>query len=355
MIVTSAPGRVNLIGEHTDYNAGFVLPTPIPQRTRVALQPLGGERVIVSSRELGGSVDYRLGDEHRRDGWPDYVMGCTAMLRRAGHRITGGELRITSDVPVGGGLASSAALEIAVLRAFREAHALAIDDVQLALLGQRAEVEFVGAPVGAMDQLASSLGTLGAALFIDLRSLKLRSIPLPAADLIVIDSGLHHDHAAGDYRLRRAQCDEAARLLGVAALRDVTTAELAVAARLPPPLDRRARHVVTENARVLAAVRALEDGDLVRLGVLLREAHASLRDDFEVSLPAIDQLVDLANADPAIYGARLTGGGFGGSIVALAARDEGAVAANRIAAHYQARTGLVPQVLVPGGATCSRS
>jgi len=264
MIVTSAPGRVNLIGEHTDYNAGFVLPTPIPQRTRVALQPLGGERVIVSSRELGGSVDYRLGDERRRDGWPDYVMGCTAMLRRAGHRITGGELRITSDVPVGSGLASSAALEIAMLRAFREACALAIDDVRLALLGQRAEVELVGAPVGAMDQLASSLGSLGAALFIDLRSLELRSIPLPAADLIVIDSGLHHDHAAGDYRLRRAQCDEAARLLGVAALRDVTTAELAVVARLPPPLDRRARHVVTENARVLAAVRALEDGDLGR-------------------------------------------------------------------------------------------
>jgi galactokinase len=355
MITTSAPGRVNLIGEHTDYNEGFVLPTPIPQRTRVELRPLGGDRVIVSSRELGASAVYRLGDELHRGAWLDYVMGCTAMLRQAGHRIAGGELRITSDVPVGSGLASSAALEIAVLRAFRQACALPIDDTQLAWLGHRAEAEFVGAPVGAMDQLAVSLGTVGSALFIDLRSREIRSIPLPAADLVVIASGLRHDHAAGDYRVRRAECAEAARRLGVASLRDVGTAELPAIARLPPPLDRRARHVVSENARVLVAVRALEHGDLALLGALLREAHASLRDDFEVSLPAIDQLVALANADPAIYGARLTGGGFGGSIVALASRGEGAAAAARIAARYQLDTGQVPEVLVPGGATCSPS
>jgi galactokinase len=355
MIAASAPGRVNLIGEHTDYNEGFVLPTPIPQRTRVELQERGDDRVVVWSEELGASAAYRLGDEHRRSEWVDYIMGCTAMLRRAGHRIAGCELRIASDVPVGSGLSSSAALEIAVLRAFRAAYALAIDDVRLALLGQRAEVELVGAPVGAMDQLAASLGRLGAALLIDLRSLDVRSIPLPAADLVVIASGVRHDHAAGDYRVRREECDEAARQLGVRALRDLGTADLAEIARLPPPLDRRARHVVTENARVLAAVQAIERGDLDELGALLREAHASMRDDFEASLPVIDRLAELANADRAIYGARLTGGGFGGSIVALAVNGEGRAAADRIALRYAAATGLVPQVLIAGDPRCGRS
>jgi galactokinase len=349
MIRASAPGRVNLIGEHTDYNAGFVLPTPIPQRTRVELEPTGGDRVVVSSRELAASAVYRLGDEQRGGTWLDYVMGCTAMLRAAGHQIAGATLRIDSDVPVGSGLSSSAALEIAVLRAFREANALALADLPLALLGQRAEVELVGAPVGAMDQITASLGTLGEALFIDCRDFAIRSIPMPVADLIVIGSGLRHDHASGDYRVRRQECDEAARQLGVTALRDVSVTDLAAIARLPAPLDRRARHVVTENARVLAAVRALEIRDLAGLGALLRTAHDSMRDDFEASLPAIDALVELANADPAIYGARITGGGFGGAIVALAVRGEGAAATARITTQYQAKTGHQPQVLVQGG------
>jgi galactokinase len=179
--------------------------------------------------------------------------------------------------------------------------------------------------------------------------MELRSIPLPAADLVVIASGLRHDHAAGDYRVRRAECDEAARRLGVATLRDVTTAELAAVERLPSPLDRRARHVITENARVLAAVHAIEVGELRELGALLRAAHDSMRDDFEASLPAIDRLVDLAEADPAIFGARMTGGGFGGSIVAIAIRGEGRAAAERIAAQYQTQTGLVPTILLAGG------
>jgi galactokinase len=348
MIRTSAPGRVNLIGEHTDYNAGFVLPTPIPQRTRVELEPTNDDRVVVTSRELAATAAYRLGEERRSGTWLDYVMGCTAMLRDAGHRIAGCTLRIESDVPVGSGLSSSAALEIAVLRALREANALAIDDLPLALLGQRAEVELVGAPVGAMDQLAASLGKAGEALFIDCRDFTNRSIPLPTADLIVIGSGLRHDHAAGDYRVRRAECDEAARQLGVTTLRDVGASDLAAIHRLPAPLARRARHVVTENARVLAAVRAIEAQDLAGLGALLRAGHDSMRDDFEASLPAIDQLVEIANADPAIYGARITGGGFGGAIVALAVRGEGVAATARITTPYQLRTGQQPQVLVGG-------
>jgi galactokinase len=350
MTIASAPGRVNLIGEHTDYNEGFVLPTPIPQRTLVELRARGDDQIVVWSREIGAWASYRLGDERRRGGWLDYVMGCTAMLRDAGHRIAGSELRIASQVPLGGGLSSSAALEIAVLRGFRAAYALEIDDLELAMIGHRAETQLVGAPVGAMDQLASSLGRLGSALFIDLRSLEIRSLALPPADLVVIGSGLRHDHAAGDYRTRRAECEEAARRLGVPALRDVGLADLPEIAALPPPLDRRARHVVTENARVLAAVRAIEDGDLRTLGELLGAAHASMRDDFEASLPEIDHLVAIADADPAIWGARITGGGFGGSIVALARRGQGAAAAARVAARYAAEIGIPPQILVPEGA-----
>jgi galactokinase len=349
MIVASAHGRVNLIGEHTDYNEGFVLPALIRQRTRVELVPQGGDHMTVVSRELGTAA-YELGREQRQGKWHDYVMGCTQMLRATGHRITGGELRIASDVPVGSGLASSAALEVAVLRAFRKAHGLALDDIPLALLAQRAEVEFVGAPVGAMDQLVASLGHLDAVLFIDLRGPVIRSIPLPAADLIVIASGLRHDHAAGDYRVRRAECEEAARLLGVKALRDVGVDELPRLAGLPGPVARRARHIITENARVLAAVRAIEAGELRELGALLRAAHDSMRDDFEASLPAIDRLVDLAEADPAVFGARMTGGGFGGSIVAVAIRGEGAAAAERIAEQYRTQTGLIPEILAAGGA-----
>ena len=354
MITASAPGRVNLIGEHTDYNDGFVLPTPIPQRTYVELVERTDRRVVVTSRELG-THEYVLGEEQRRGSWIDYVAGCTAMLRATGHAVGGCELSIRSDVPLGAGLSSSASLEVAVLRALRTAYDVPIDDVQLALLGQRAEVELVGAPVGAMDQLAASLGHDGTALFIDIRTLTVRDVALPAADLIVIASGLLHDHANGDYRTRRAECDRAARLLGVASLRDVSEADLDRVAALPAPLDRRVRHVVTENARVVAAVAAIEAGDLTRLGALFYASHHSMRRDYEVSLPAIDSLVELCAVEPAVYGARLTGGGFGGSIVALAQLGCGSDAASRITARYALATGNVPRILVAGGSPCSRS
>ncbi|MBA3498991.1 MAG: galactokinase, partial [Deltaproteobacteria bacterium] len=315
MIEASAPGRVNLIGEHTDYNAGFVLPMPIPQQTRVEMRRRGDATANVWSRELNASAEYQIGMEQRRGDWLDYVMGCTDVLVRDHHIVGGFDMRIASDVPLGAGLSSSASLEVAVLRALRTAFALPIDDKQIALYGQRAENELVGAPVGAMDQLCASLGVPGAALFIDTRSLEVMPIPVSAQlDLVVIASGLRHVHATGDYKTRRAECERAAELLGVPALRDAeTTAELAA---LPPPLDRRARHVVTENARVLAAVVALREDNFAQLGELFRCSHISMRDDFEVSVDAIDTLVEIANADPVIYGARLTGGGFGGSIVA---------------------------------------
>jgi galactokinase len=329
VVKASAPGRVNLIGEHTDYNAGYVLPMPIPQRTEVELRLRKDSIVRVWSRELKVTGEYRIGAEERRGLWLDYVMGCTDVLNRAGYPLGGCDLYISSDVPLGSGLSSSASLEVACLRALREAFSLAIDDTQLALFGQRAENELVGAPVGVMDQLCASLGVPGHALFIDTRSLEATSIKVsPALDLIVIASGLQHDHSKGDYRTRRAECEEAARLLGVASLRDVEDHERV--ASLPAPLDRRARHVVTENARVLAAVAALRANDFALLGKLFLTSHASMRDDFQVSVPLIDHLVELCMAERDVYGARLTGGGFGGSIVAIAKSGTAGAIAKRI-------------------------
>jgi galactokinase len=329
MIRTSAPGRVNLIGEHTDYNEGFVLPTPIPQRTRVALRPLDGDRVVVSSRELDGSADYRLGHEARRGEWIDYVMGCTAALREAGYQIRGGELRIESDVPVGSGLSSSAALEVAFLRALRARFSLAFDDATLAKLAHWGETRHVGVPVGLLDPMACSLADEHTALFLDVRTLAFERVALPdATEIAVVDSGVTHQHASGDYRKRRAECESAASRLGVAALRDATLDQLPV---LPEPLRRRARHVVTENARVLAGVQALRDGDAERFGALWWASHASLRDDFEVSVPAVDAIVERARGVPEILGARMTGGGFGGAVVVLVRRGHARSAAAAIA------------------------
>ncbi|HUS32311.1 MAG TPA: galactokinase [Kofleriaceae bacterium] len=354
MISASAPGRVNLIGEHTDYNGGLVLPTPIPQRTRVELELRDDARVIVSTAELATSAEFVLGNERRSGTWLDYVQGCTAAARRAGFPLHGANIAISSNVPLGSGLSSSAALEVAVLRAFREALHLDLDDLALALLGQRAENDLVGAPVGAMDQVAVSMGTPGAALLIDMRTLAARRIPLPHADLLVISSGIQHDHAAGDYRTRRAECEEAARLLGVKLLSDLDVGDLARICRLPTPLRGRVRHVVTENARVRQAVEAIEQNDLVRLGVLFRESHKSMRDDYEVSIAAIDMLVEIAEAQPDVYGARLTGGGFGGSIVAIAKPGSGERAADAII-HEFARTGYSGQVLIAGEVPCDPS
>ncbi len=345
-----AHGRVNLIGEHTDYNGGFVLPAAIPQRTTVELRRLPGAVVRVATDTIrgGGAAEYRLGAETRRAAWVDYVQGVTWALRAAGHRLEGCDLTIRSTVPVGSGLASSAALEIAVLRALRSAFALDLSDVQMAVVGRRAENEFVGAPVGIMDQMACAIADERAALFLDTRTLQYERVPLPdSLDLVVINSGIAHDHAAGDYRTRRAECEEAARRLGVRELRDCSMADLAHVARLPSPFDRRARHVITENARVFEAVAALQHADLARLGLLFNQSHASMRDDFAVSIPPIDHLVAVACAHEEVYGARLTGGGFGGSIIIAAQRGTGARVARIVASEYASETGGSATVLVP--------
>jgi galactokinase len=348
--VAEAHGRVNLIGEHTDYNGGFVLPTIIPQRTRVRLTPRADRTVRVSSEgfEQGATQTYQLGAEMPGRDWLDYVQGVTATLRTEGFQIPGFEARISSDVPVGSGLSSSAALEVSLLRALRAAFSLGIDDVRLALIGQRAENEFVGARVGVLDQMAASLADANSALFIDTRSLEYHRVPLPTeADLVVIHSGISHSHASGEYNARRAECERACALLEVAQLRHLRLADLPRLATLPEPLGRRARHVVTENARVLAAVAAMEDGDLDMLGRLFYESHVSMRDDYEVSIPAIDLLVELAGDEPDVFGARLTGGGFGGSVVMLACHGAGGRVARRICAEYREQSGQHPTILVP--------
>ena len=353
-----APGRVNLIGEHTDYNGGFVLPAAIPQKTRVRLRPRSDGRVVASSVNVGepGHASYELGLEKRRASWIDYIQGLTDVLRKERCSIGGFELEIESTVPTGSGLSSSAALEIAVMRALRDAFSLDLPDVRMALLARRAENEFVGAPVGIMDQMACTLADEHTALFLDTRTLEYRRVPIPdSAELVVINSGVAHNHAAGDYRTRRAECEEAARRLGVRELRDCGLADLPRVAQLPDPLARRARHVITENARVLETVDALTRGDLARAGRLFHDSHASMRDDFDVSVPEIDELVALAATRGEVFGARLTGGGFGGSIVALVQRGTGAIVAARVAERYRETVGRTASVLVPleltGGGT----
>ncbi len=345
----TAPGRVNLMGDHTDYNGGLVLPIAIPQRTDVEIAPGEGRRIRVWSDQFPAecAVEYLLGDEAADHGWADYVRGMTMALAPAG-LVRGFDARIASTIPLGSGLSSSASLEIAIGRALRDLYSLAIDDVGLALAGRRAENELVGAPVGIMDQMACSLADERAALFLDTRDLRFERVALPAgAALVVIHSGLSHRHATGGYATRRRECADAAALLGVTTLRELGEAGAEAAARLPAPLDRRVRHVVNENARVRATAAALQTGDLTLAGRLFRESHASLRDDYEVSVPEVDALVELTGSLPGVYGARLTGGGFGGSIVALAERAQASRAAEVAASGYRRATGQSPGIMVP--------
>ena len=344
-----APGRVNLIGEHTDYHDGFVLPCTVPQRTVAALSTRSDRQVRLWSEQMGpDGVEYALGRETKTGGWGDYVQGITWALRERNMTVSGFDLRLRSDVPVGSGLSSSAALEVATLRALRTAFALPLSDVELAQTAQRAEAGFVGAPVGIMDQMACSLAGERDALFLDTRSLAFERIPLPDdLELVVIDSGVAHQHAAGGYVDRRRESEEAGRLLGVARLRDASLADLPRLTELPPMLARRARHVITENDRVLQARQALLADDLETLGDLFDASHASMRDDYEITVPAVDRLVGLAQALPGVFGARMTGGGFGGAIVIAAAAGAGARVASDVCGQFARETGDRAHILVP--------
>jgi galactokinase len=344
-----APGRVNLMGEHTDYHEGFVLPTVIPQRTRVHVQRRRDRRVRASSAALDGRwEEYEAGREAPGRGWLDYVQGVTVTLARNGIAIPGFDVRIESAVPLGAGVSSSAALEVSILRALRTLLDLDVDDVTLARMAQAVETDFVGAPVGIMDQMAASLGRDREALFLDTRTLAVERVPLPLSiEIVVIDSAVPHAHAGGEYATRRRESFEAAALLGVDRLRDVDLTALHRISALPPVLSRRARHIVTENQRVLDAVEALRAGNAPRLGALFAASHASMRDDYETSTPDVDALVTIAEGHPDVYGARLTGGGFGGAVVMLVPSGRGSLVAPAIRDAYRRKTGRHAEVLVP--------
>ncbi|WP_308291206.1 galactokinase [Microbacterium ureisolvens] len=335
----SAPGRVNLIGEHTDYNDGFVLPSAIQHRTHVALAPRadGVLRVRVASTFDDATVDVGLDEldalfPARRDDvpeWARYPLGVAWALLAASatdpSTVTGVDLAFASDVPVGAGLSSSAAIESATAVALADAWGIDLDRVALAKVGRRAENEAVGAPTGIMDQMASLLGRADAAIFLDCRSLEAQVIDLGFAgaglELVVIDTGVKHSHATGGYGERRAACERGAAALGVPALRDVSVDDLPRLAELVDEVTfRRVRHVVTEDQRVLDTVRTLREQGPTAIGDLLVASHASMRDDFEISVPELDTAVEAALAAGAV-GARMTGGGFGGAAIALVAHD----------------------------------
>jgi galactokinase len=328
--VAEAPGRVNLLGEHTDYSGGFVLPVGTTQRTRIEIAASDDELFHVFAVNLNELASFHRGQSPPR-GFERYAVGCVAVLESAGFAIPAFRARLQSEVPIGVGLSSSAAFEVALLRALRQWLSLPLNDVDVARLAQRAEIDYTGVRCGIMDQMASSLGDERHMLFLDTRNLAYRLEQIPTAtEVLVIDSGTSRQLASSAYNLRREQCETAAHLLGVASLRDAD--DMAAIAALPPPYNRRARHVVTENRRVLSAL----DASPSQFGVLMNESHASLRDDYEVSAPALDALVSCLQDESAVYGARLTGAGFGGACVALAQRGEGAGAASSALRHYKA-------------------
>jgi galactokinase len=351
-----APGRVNLVGEHTDYNEGLVLPMALERATvaAAAARPDRRLRALSADHGEGGEVDLEAPPRPRRGNWLDYVEGTARVLEERFGRVPGADLLIGGDVPEGAGLSSSAALEMSIATALTALAGWPVDRRALAQAGQAAEHRFVGTRCGIMDQLVSMLGQAGHALLIDCRSLDTRPIPLYAdrAAVLVFDSGVRHRHASGEYNLRRAQCEEAATRLagllpGVRALRDVAPDDLARhASALPEPLPRRARHVVTEIERTARAASALSKGDLAGFGRLMFESHRSLRDDFEVSVPELDALVQAAASAPGVLGARMTGGGFGGCTVTLVESGQVDTAGAAIAKAFATRFGRVPSWFV---------
>ncbi|KAA0117937.1 galactokinase [Mycolicibacterium sp. P9-22] len=318
----SAPGRINLIGEHTDYNYGFALPIALPERTTVSFQPDGTDTLVVCSDREASPVRFALntvpGDV---DGWAAYVAGVVWALRGAGHPVPGGAMAVTGGVTTGSGLASSAALECAALGAILAATGRAIDRVEQARIAQRAENDYVGAPTGLLDQLAILFAERRRAQLIDFRDLSVRSVPFePEAHgvtLLLINSHAAHQHAGGEYADRRTACERAAAAFGVLTLRDLQNRGPQVLTALPESEDcRRARHILTENQRVLDTVEALHRSDFVAVGRLLTASQESMRDDFEITTDHIDLIAETAVQAGAL-GARMTGGGFGGCVIAL--------------------------------------
>ena len=346
-ITIKAPGRVNLIGEHTDYNDGFVLPCAIDYETVIACAQRNDRQIRVIAADYDNEEDSFSLDEpilhSDAHPWANYVRGVVKHLMLRNKDFSGADMVISGNVPQGAGLSSSASLEVAVGQALKSLYDLPLDGVALALNGQEAENQFVGCNCGIMDQLISALGKENHSLLIDCRSLETRAVSMPKnAAVVIINSNVKRGLVDSEYNARREQCEVAARFFGVKALRDVDPALFfSIEYELDPVVSRRARHVITENDRTLAAADALASGDLKRMGELMAESHASMRDDFEITVPQIDKLVEIVKeviGDKG--GVRMTGGGFGGCIVALVPQDMVEKVRHAVEEQYQAHSGL---------------
>jgi galactokinase len=350
-----APGRVNLIGEHTDYNDGFVMPAAIGFSTFVTVSPRADRKLLLFSENFSEEVEFDLDDPNTRatGHWSDYSKAVATMLERGGYRLSGATLRIRGEVPIGSGLSSSAAIEVATCYALLNNSGLSLEPVEIAKLCQRAENEFVGMRCGIMDQFVSCFGQAGKALMLDCRSLDYEQLPLPNDLLLVIcNTMVKHALAAGEYNTRRAECEAGVRhfaqsLPNVRALRDVTESDLKrYGSDLSEVIYRRCRHVITENARVLEAAKAVSRGDLDAFGRLMNESHRSLRDDYEVSCKELNVMVELAQKVEGVYGARMTGGGFGGCTVNLVNAKSVEEFKQTVAQGYTEATGLLTEIYV---------
>jgi galactokinase len=340
-VLVRAPGRVNLIGEHTDYNDGFVLPMAIDRAAWIALRPRADRAIHIHALDYDAEGRFAL-DDLRKDkaDWLEYIKGVAWALTKAGYILRGWEGVIAGDVPIGAGLSSSAALELATARAFCAVSDFAWDVPQMAKLCQKAENQWVGVNSGIMDQMISAAGKADNALLIDCRTLEIALTPLPPGTVaVVMDTGTRRGLVGSAYNERRSQCESAAQFYGVAALRDLTLSQFEErAAQLDERIRRRARHVISENERTLAARDAMNDDDAARLGLLMNASHDSLRDDFEVSSDALNVMVAMARAQAGCYGARMTGAGFGGCAVALVAASDAPVFVEQVEAAYRQQT-----------------
>lgn len=349
---TRAPGRVNLIGEHTDYNDGFVMPCAIPNEIRAAATAREDNAVVVRTYDAQTvTFDLKNLPETPRKSWSDYVAGVLVELQNAGVPLPGAEIELSSNVPIGAGLSSSAALEIAAALAMLELARMYMAPSDLAMLAQRAESGFVGMRCGIMDQFAVVHACAGSALFLDTRSLQFRYVPIPPGVAIVVcNTMVKHSLASSRYNERRRECEEGVEFLrhvdpGIRSLRDVGIEALEnVRDSLPPVVFARCRHVVTENERVQEAAQALADCDLVRMGTLMYASHESLRSDYEVSCAELDLMVDLAKSIDGTIGARMTGGGFGGCTVNLVAASAAQTFGERMKQQYAEITGVTPEI-----------
>jgi galactokinase len=353
--VFSAPGRVNLLGEHTDYNDGFVMPCAIGFSTRVAISPRPDGKLVIRSEEFSEQLEFDLNNLPSRGNgvWSDYVLGVAVMLREIGHPTPGASLLVRGEVPIGAGLSSSAAIEVSSALALMSLNGANLSLPEVAKLCQRAENMFIGARVGIMDQFVSCLGKAGHALLLDCRSLEFKLVPIPESiRLVICNTMVKHDHASGAYNRRREECDEGVRILSqwypkARALRDISLPQLEPhMAEMPVTVYKRCLHVVTENQRVLQGAKCLAAGDLSRIGSLMLASHNSLRDLFEVSCPELDTMVEIARSLPGYHGGRMTGGGFGGCTVNLVDAAHASRFAEGIAERYQAATAIKPDVYV---------